>query len=164
MAVIFDLDQTLVDSRLVTPLRQSRNRRAVYAMIGQVQPYAGISELIEELNQRNVPVCIVTSSLKYFCDRIITDQNWQIAATVCYHDTPVHKPHPAPILLALSRLGLPSAGVVAVGDSAKDTHAAKAAGVFSIGALWGSLERQQLIASNPDLLCETVSDIIALLS
>ena len=47
-------------------------------------------------------------------------------------DASARKPDPAPVLLALERLGVAAGDAVMVGDSAADTDAAKAAGVYSI--------------------------------
>jgi phosphoglycolate phosphatase-like HAD superfamily hydrolase len=40
-----------------------------------------------------------------------------------------------------------------------DIHAAKAANVYSIAALWGSLTPELLIAANPDRSCATVTEL-----
>jgi len=121
MAILIDLDQTLIDSHLAESHRRARDWESVYRLVPKLSPYPGI--------------------------------------TVCYHDTKNKKPYPDPILLALERLGVETAGAIAIGDAAKDTQAARSAGVFSIGAGWGALERNQLLQSNPDLLCETVGDL-----
>jgi phosphoglycolate phosphatase-like HAD superfamily hydrolase len=38
-------------------------------------------------------------------------------------------------------------------------QAAQAANVYSIGALWGSQTRAELIAAQPDRLCATVNEL-----
>ena len=78
---------------------------------------------------------------------------------VCYHDTSRHKPDPDPILRGLELLGIQPQHAISVGDDPIDTVAAKSAGVFSVGALWGALDRKALIASKPDVLCETVIEL-----
>ncbi|MBW4600787.1 MAG: HAD hydrolase-like protein [Calothrix sp. FI2-JRJ7] len=75
------------------------------------------------------------------------------------HDTDKRKPYPDPIQKGLVNLGLKADKAVAIGDAAKDTQAARAAGVPSIGALWGSLERNLLTASQPDIMCTTVQGL-----
>lgn len=163
MAVLFDLDQTLVDSSPVEPLRRDRRWGDVYALIPQVRPYPGISELLAELRSRRIPVCVVTSTPRPYCTRVIRHLGWNIDVSVCYHDTTKHKPDPDPMLLALSKLGVVASEAVAVGDEPRDIVAARAAGISSVAALWGSLDRAQLIASQPDEVCETVHDLRAIL-
>jgi HAD superfamily hydrolase (TIGR01509 family) len=159
MGILIDLDQTLINSQAAQPLRRTRDWSAVYQLIPQLLPYPGISELLEELRVKRIPICIITSSPRPYCQRIIDHWGWQVDATVCYHDTSEWKPKPAPIVKGLERLGLEAAEVVAIGDAANDIKAARAAGVFSIGALWGSLEKKLLQDSNPDVICHKVSDL-----
>jgi len=159
MAVIIDLDQPLIDSSKAEYLRKARDWNAVYGMIPSLSPYLGITDLLAEFNSLKLPVCIVTSSPESYCKKVISHWGWKVDATVCYHDTAKHKPYPEPILLGLSKLNVSASEAVAVGDAAKDTQAAKAAKVLPIGALWGSLEKQQLSASQPSILCETVNDL-----
>lgn len=159
MAVIFDLDQTLVDSRCVEPLRRSRRWQQVYNRIPDCTPYAGVVELLQSLASWNIPIGIVTSSPRSYCERLLMHLGWSVAATVCYHDTGRHKPHPDPILKALERLGVAPDGAVSVGDMAHDVIAAQKAGVFAVAALWGSPEPQALLHAGPDLTCHTVAEL-----
>lgn len=159
MGVLFDLDQTLIDSRRAEPLRTARRWAEVYRLIPELQPYDGISDLLAELHARQMPICIVTSSPRPYCTRVIANWGWPIDATVCYHDTSRRKPHPDPILAALARLGIDAAGAVAVGDDPRDVAAARTAGVYSIGVLWGAANPQALLRSQPDRVCETVDDL-----
>lgn len=48
---------------------------------------------------------------------------------VGYEDTTEHKPHPAPLLFAVNRLGVSVAETVYVGDAPTDIEAARAAGM-----------------------------------
>ena len=159
MGVLLDLDQTLIDSQRAEPFRKPGKWPSARKMIPELLPYEGIPDLLTELRRRGVPIAIVTSSPSSYCNPIVRHWGWIIDAQVCYHDTGSHKPHPAPILKALERLGLQSSEVVSVGDAAKDVVASRRAGVMSIGALWGSLEKEALIQAKPDLLCETVPEL-----
>lgn len=159
MAILIDLDQTLIDSQLAETQRRARNWQSVYQLVPRLLPYPGIMELLADLKKASVPICIVTSSPSSYCNRVISQWDWSINATVCYHDTHNKKPHPDPILLGLERLGVKANSAIAIGDAAKDTQAARDAGVFSIGAVWGSLEKDQLLQSKPNILCETVDDL-----
>lgn len=157
MAVIFDLDQTLIDSVSVAHYRQPGRWREVYPRIPYLQPYAGIADLLTALRVRHVPLGIVTSSPESYCARVVRHWGWHFDAIVCFHDTKRHKPDPAPILLALDRLNVTAAAAVSVGDDAKDITAARRAGVFSIGVLWGAQDKQLLLDAHPDMVCETVA-------
>ena len=75
---------------------------------------------------------------------------------VCYHDTALHKPHPEPFIEASHRLKIVEKDCWAVGDHPNDIIAAKRAGMFSVGALWGSLCKEALKSEKPDLIVDTV--------
>ena len=49
------------------------------------------------------------------------------------------KPHPAPLLEAARRLGLPPQACVYVGDDLRDMHAGRAAAMGALAAAWGYL-------------------------
>jgi N-acetyl-D-muramate 6-phosphate phosphatase len=62
------------------------------------------------------------------------------AATVVAGDTTPHaKPHPAPLLEAARRLGLPPEACLYVGDDERDVQAGKAAGMPTVAACYGYL-------------------------
>src|SRR5262245_37451822 len=143
--VLIDLDLTLVDSRIAEPLRSAKRWPEVYTLIPQFVVYEGVNNLMAELVENGVRVCIVTSSPRTYCVRVLDHCKWRGVETVCYHDTQRHKPHPDPILRGLSVIGINAAEAVSIGDDPKDIVASKAAGVFCVGALWGAPDRKALI-------------------
>jgi len=158
--VIFDLDLTLVDSRSVLKYQQSGKWRSVFAKIPEITPYEGISELLSKLHSCAIPIAIVTSSPDQYCKAIARHQGWHIDVVIGYHNTTRRKPHPDPINLALQYANITPEDAVHIGDRPEDTKAAKAAGVFSIGAIWGTLDAAMLSGSEPELLCRTVADLV----
>lgn len=164
MGVIFDLDQTLIDSELAIDLRSQRKWSDVYKLIPRLTPYDGINQLIEKLSENNIPVCIVTTSPSSYCLRIINYWGWKNIKTVCYHDTNYRKPHPEPILKGIERLGVSRERIVSIGDDPKDIIASKRAGVKSIAALWGSKNKKEILESQPDYIVTTVGELDDLLT
>ncbi|KHF28368.1 HAD family hydrolase [Paenibacillus sp. 3LSP] len=164
MAVIFDLDQTLIDSSAAEPLRRAREWSRVYNMIPQLLPFPGINDMLKLLDQKNIPYSIVTSSPSSYCSRVIHYWKWKVHSTVCYHDTQRRKPHPDPMNLAVTKLGVPKELVVSVGDDARDVEAAKSAGIISVGALWGAENKSELLASSPDFLFDKVDQLVQFLN
>jgi len=157
--VIFDLDLTLVDSRSVLKYQQSGKWQLVFANVPKIMPYEGVPEILSNLRKCDIPIAIVTSSPDMYCKAIARHQGWHIDIVVGYHDTKRRKPHPDPINLALRRANVAPGNAVHIGDRPADTEAAKAAGVFSIGALWGATDTESLRNSEPDLLCQAVVDL-----
>ena len=161
--IIFDLDQILIDSLEAEPLRRSQRWTDVYSLIPSLTPFPGIQELLTELQNRNHSLAIVTSSPKPYCSRVVEHWNWPIDNIVAYHDTTKHKPDPEPLSLAVSRVNELNEPIFHVGDKPADTQAAKAAGIISLAAMWGSTKPEALINSTPDHIFSTVDQITAFL-
>ncbi|MGC4042247.1 MAG: HAD-IA family hydrolase [Armatimonas sp.] len=152
---MFDLDMTLVDSSLAEEHRRNRLWPRVYQTIPQFTQYEGIDEIIRMLVDNEVPVCIVTSSPSTYCVKVINHFGWDIANTVCYHDTNRRKPHPDPILAGLHRLQATGPDAISVGDNPNDIIASKAAGVFAVAATWGAPDKDALLQADPDAVAES---------
>jgi HAD superfamily hydrolase (TIGR01509 family) len=159
MAVIFDLDFTLIDSSAIAPLRQAHHQQAVYQLIPQIPVYAGIPELLQILANHHIPISIATSSRKTFCDRLIAHHQWPIDLLITRQDVRQPKPHPSCIYLALQKFQISPQQAIMIGDHPADIQAAQAAKVYSIGAAWGSQTINELIAAQPDRLCATVDEL-----
>ena len=157
--VIFDLDQTLIDSQIAEQKRRAREWQSVYRLIPKFSVYDGILDVIGRLRAKSVPMAVVTSSPRAYCERVVRHWGFDIPILVGYHDTARRKPYPDPVIRALQLAKRRSEEAVHVGDLPKDTEAAKAAGVVAIGAMWGTLDRDSLIGSEPDVLCETVDEL-----
>lgn len=138
MGVIFDLDQTLVDSSIAIDERRKRNWGKVYSLIPQFDIFKGIDSIINLLQSNNIPICIVTSSPRSYCQKVINNFGWNDIKLVCYHDTKYKKPHKEPIEKAISLLGVGKEHIVSIGDDIKDIVASNSAGVTSVGVAWGT--------------------------
>jgi HAD superfamily hydrolase (TIGR01509 family) len=82
---------------------------------------------------------------------------------VCSEDAPRRKPHPAPLRMALDRLGLSPKVCVYVGDAPEDIEMAHRAGLRAIGVLGGSPVPERLRGASPDATIETIRELPALL-
>lgn len=113
------------------------------------RPYDGMRAALDALRAQGHTVAIVTSKLNALARRGLTctgiDDHF--TCIIGCDDCTRHKPDPEPVLLALDRLGVPAERAAFVGDSPFDMAAGNAAGVYSVGALWGPFARQQLEAA-----------------
>jgi HAD superfamily hydrolase (TIGR01662 family) len=159
-AVIFDLDQTLVDSQSLEPRRKRKAWADVYRDIPTICAYEGISELLTNLRGRGIRLAVVTSTPRPYCSKMLAACGLSFDAAICYHDTKRKKPHPDPMLLALKKLGnLEARTVVAVGDAPHDITSARKAGMYAIGALWGSADHGAITAERPDAVVHSVAEL-----
>jgi phosphoglycolate phosphatase-like HAD superfamily hydrolase len=147
-AAIFDLDQTLVDSSALLNLRQARQWQQVMKELDKIVVYDHITAYIATLQQLGIPFGIVTNSPKMYCEALMQRFDWHPQAIVAWHCTRQHKPHPAPVLKALSDMGVTaSPSVFGFGDDANDVLAYAAAAIRPVGCIWGAMHPQQLLAA-----------------
>ncbi|MBK1811547.1 HAD family hydrolase [Clostridium sp. YIM B02505] len=156
MGIIFDLDQTLINSSIALDLRRKRDWQNVYRLIPSLVPFEGINEILQKLATKNIPVCIVTSSPSSYCKKILDYYKWTGLKTVCYHDTYKHKPYPDPILKGVELLGVNPSQVISIGDEPNDIIASKCAGVISVAVTWGATDISKVKSQNPDYIFHEV--------
>lgn len=157
--IIFDFDQTLVDTSSVEHLRAVRNWKGVMAKAATLPIYPGIHDLLKALHASGKTLAIVTKSPDMVPKYFIRQHHWPIDIVVGYHDVKRRKPDPEGLLLAMTRAGTTPDQTLHVGDQAQDTEAARAAGVMAIGVTWGSADQGELIASAPDHLFHTIAEL-----
>ncbi|WP_330203599.1 HAD family hydrolase [Cyanobacterium sp. Dongsha4] len=155
--VLFDLDQTLIDSRQAEIYRKNREWSKVYDLIPQLLPYNGINELLYNLKSNNLKIGIVTSSPKNYCLKVINYWMWHIDNVVAYHDTFYHKPHPEPLYKAIQQLSGEANSVIYIGDQEDDMIASSQAGILSVYATWGLTKVNQ--NTNADYIFTQVSQL-----
>jgi phosphoglycolate phosphatase len=110
-------------------------------LVVHTAPFEGVNELIEGLVSRDLGWGIVTNKSERFTLPLVKQIPLltQAQTVICGDTTPHAKPHPAPILEAIKRMGLRPAECVYVGDDERDIVAGKAAGVKTVAAGYGYL-------------------------
>ena len=73
------------------------------------------------------------------------------------------KPNPDGLLHVLSRTGISPQRALYIGDTPNDIEFASRAGVGSVAALWGNLDKEALLAQNPDHVWQRIEDALAAL-
>jgi pyrophosphatase PpaX len=209
LAVLFDLDGTLIDSieliinsarhafigregyvppdhewlggvgiPLATMFRRyAKDEADVQALIEKyreyqlanhdrlVRCYDQVVETVDTLRSAGHPLAIVTSKTGWLAERGLRH-----VGLAEYFDVIVgcdrcqrHKPDPEPVLLALDELGESPERGVFIGDSIHDMESGRAAGVTTIGALWGPFTRSDLATASPTYYLERIDALPRLL-
>jgi phosphoglycolate phosphatase len=86
------------------------------------------------------------------------------AAIAAGGDQAAIKPSPEPILEIAKQLGLDPGQLVVVGDGPQDVEAGRRAGCRTIGVQGGFLPPERLVASQPDVLIESLEELPHVLS
>jgi phosphoglycolate phosphatase-like HAD superfamily hydrolase len=101
--VIFDFDQTLVDTRPVEALRAARRWKDVMVQAPKLVVYDGIADLLGALHGKGQRLAIVTKSPDMVPKAFIKLYNWPIDIVVGYHQVTKRKPDPEGLLLAMKQ-------------------------------------------------------------
>ena len=116
-----------------------------------LRTYAGIDAGLAALHGAGIRLAVVTSKTHALARRGLErcGLNHYFEVLVGFDDVAEHKPHPAPVLAALERLGAPPGDALFVGDSPHDIRAGRAAGVRTAAVLWGPFSREALARESP---------------
>lgn len=157
MGIIFDLDQTLIDSNIALDYRRNRDWKKVYSLIPNFKVFDGINNLINMLRKNNIPICVVTSSPRSYCEKVLSYFGWDDFKMVCYHDTVLKKPYKDPIEKGIMLLNESKKSILSIGDDIKDIDASNSAGVISIAVTWGINYNKDF--KNADYIFNSVEDL-----
>lgn len=129
-----------------------------------IRPYPGVAEMLAGLKAAGCHTGVVTSksgpTVQMAFDAL-PEVAEHIDVLVAVEDTPVHKPGPDPVLLALARLGVDAADACYVGDAPFDIAAGRAAGVTTVGVTWGFFPRDAV--ADADVVFDEVAALQAYL-
>lgn len=162
--IIFDLDQTLVDTKSVKELRKNREWKKIYSKVENLKPYNGLLDIIELLHQKKIKLSIVTNSPRPYCKSIVNYWNFNIDLLVCFHDVTNRKPHKEPIEKAIKLMGIDKEQIISIGDDKNDIISSNNAGIISVASMWDTSNTyEEIKESNPDYICNSVDNLQELL-
>jgi pseudouridine 5'-phosphatase len=94
----------------------------------------GVTELLDQLQAKGLPVAVATSALREYADFVLArlDLKRRFRFVLTSEDIHRGKPDPEVYLLAAARLELAPAQMVVLEDSANGCRAAVAAGAFTV--------------------------------
>jgi pyrophosphatase PpaX len=129
-----------------------------------VTVYPGVPEMLAELARRGHRMAIVTSKTTVLALRglVHTGIDHFFETVVGMDSCKRHKPDPEPVRIALDRLSHGPEGAWFVGDSIHDMESGNAAGVATVGALWGPFNAEDLAPARPSFLAARPDEVVSL--
>jgi pyrophosphatase PpaX len=126
-----------------------------------VRPYPGVCEVVHALREQRIKLGLVTSKRREGALRglNVLGLGECFQELVCGDDVVHGKPHPEPVLRALTALDVEPGHTVFVGDSTHDIDSGRAAGVHTAGVLWGPFDRDVLEPSRPHVLVRDAAEL-----
>lgn len=132
----------------------------------RTRPYPGVVDTLEALRARGYALGCVTNKPGRFTGPLLEALALApyFEVTVAGDTLAVKKPDPAPLLHALSALGVATPHATMVGDSLADLNAARAAGMRVLCVSYGYSPNARLADHAPDALVDRMADILPLLA
>lgn len=158
--VIFDLDQTLVDSSTAEIFRNNKHWKQTFNLIPTFKIFDGIYNLMKLLRSKDYILVIITSSPKKYALKVLSTHAIYYDYLIAYNDTILHKPHPAPYFKAINDLGLFPKNTYALGDHKNDMIAANSAEIITCACFWGTKNFCELFNAPSKFKFITVKDAI----
>jgi HAD superfamily hydrolase (TIGR01549 family) len=156
-AVIFDLDETLLDTSALLRARDRRDFADVYARLHLARIFevdgkeSPVATLPDAVSRRGLGVGLYTHSPERYARELLGRFRMRVDAMVTGSDHLPPKPDPAGLLAVASLLGVDPTDCLYVGDSVGDFGAAAAARMRSVGVSWTQRTRSSWRHGWPDI-------------
>lgn len=128
----------------------------------QVKPYEGITGLLTELRAKGIFTAVLSNKPHERTLTVIHDLFGDGLFDVVQgqrEDVP-KKPAPDGAFKICEKLSVSPQECIYCGDTNTDMKTGKAAGMFTIGVLWGFREREELVENHADAIIEKPQEII----
>lgn len=126
-----------------------------------VCPYDGMLSLLDELCGKGIRLAVCTNKPHEEAVRLVKKHfGDRFSSVLGQRDDFPRKPDPKGIHVILNEWGMKADECIYIGDSDVDMFTGKAAGVFTIGALWGFRTREELASAGADALAEHPKEIL----
>lgn len=160
--IIFDLDETLIDTSFLKKFRDRRDWKSCYENKEKTMMYNDLENFLVYIERQNIKIGIVTMSPRKYAETILSYHNINYHSLIAYHDVLHRKPHPEPMIKCMERLNLKSHELIALGDDKRDIISSNEAGILSVGVTWGSSSKNDLEAVNAKLVINEFADLVYL--
>ena len=131
-----------------------------------VVPYDGLPELITELHQRDIACAVFSNKPHEQACKVVSSIYPEAAFSYVLgqrSDYP-RKPDPAGALKLAGKLQVLPGECIYVGDTNTDMKTGKAAGMYTVGVLWGFRDRDELEKAGADTIVSAPAEILDLIT
>lgn len=127
----------------------------------EVRPYEGIVEVLNQLKANEVCLTVLSNKPDAEARQVIAELfgDELFTLVVGQREGVAKKPDPQGVYDIMKELGVDSKDTFYVGDTSTDMKTGKAAGLFTIGVLWGFRERSELVEHQADAVIEKPQEL-----
>lgn len=106
---------------------------------------------------------VITSSPRPYAEKLLSSHRVDLPVLAAYHDSKLHKPHPAPLLYAAAQVGIPPEQCIYMGDTTDDLLAAWRAHMIPLGLSWNDALPQPPATARAYGLCRSWDEALVCL-
>lgn len=142
--------------------------RKVYDKLYESDPmhlvvrYEGMQETLDALKKSDIKTAVLSNKPHGLACSIIGSLYRRGSFDLCYGQRPQvpRKPAPDGALLIAGELGFPPRECLYLGDTNTDMKTGAAAGMDTVGVLWGFRDREELVENHACFLAEKPGEIV----
>lgn len=148
-------------SRLKTAMEEEYGRR----WNAKSRPYPGVPELLSGLQQRRLPMVVLSNKPEPFTLQAVAEllPQWNFSIVRGARPNVPTKPDPTAAVEIATALDIPPAAFLYLGDTNTDMQTARAAGMYALGAAWGFRPGEELVESGAQHLLQRPGELLDLL-
>ena len=131
----------------------------------QVKPYEGIVPLLSELKKRGIRIAVLSNKPDADSRHVVEElfgKGYFDHVQGQAEGIP-RKPDPAGVYRIMEAFGMRAEDFLYVGDSCVDMRTGKAAGLFTVGVLWGFRDRAELEENHADAVIACPEELLSFL-
>ena len=136
--IVLDLDDTLIDTSSLEPLRSAGRWRDIPRYFNGCVIYQDVVGLVTTARSVGIKVAIFSNAPSNYVQGLLKHFSITVDYVVAYHDVTQHKPSPEGVTRILEYFGVSADESIYLGDSNLDRDAASNAGVEFFSVDWGS--------------------------
>ena len=159
MLMVRALGETADDREVDATLALFREYYAAHIDV-YTREYAGTTAMLNRLKAAGVKMCVCSNKYNAAVQELIATHFPGIFDAVIGEggDIP-RKPDPTGAWKVIHDAGAEISGACYIGDSKTDVLTARNAKLDCIGVTWGFGDREEMIALQPDVLCDTMAEL-----
>ena len=149
------------DKNFVDDALETYNKCYSRQVLNKTKPYAGIMELLTQLQKKNIPLGICTNKQNFAAQIIAEKILSPIKFQKVFGDekNQPRKPNPTRPLEISKSFGVEPAEVAYFGDTAVDMETANNAGFLPVGVTWGFRPESELQESGAKIIIHSPQEI-----
>ena len=128
--------------------------------------FDGLKEQLDRLKSEGVKLAIVSNKPDFAVNEVVKQtygNGYFVYVTGQKENAPL-KPDPSVVFELINSMGVKLDNCIFVGDTSVDMQTGVAAGIYTIGVLWGFREEDELVASGADAIVKTPLELYNLIT